>query len=207
MMTVEIRHNSYGQTRAPTLVDRFGVWLSALRIRKYVRDFSGLRVGDVGCGYNASFTRTILDRVAGAVLVDVALAPELKRHARVTAIEGKLPAALDALPDGSLDVIMCVSVLEHLSEPERALAAFKRLCAPDGVVLLNVPSWRGKWFLEFAAFRLGVAPADEMDDHKMYYDPRDLWPLLIRAGFRPSRTRVFTHKFGLNTFAVCRNGI
>ena len=206
MMTVEARQTSYGQARKPTLVDRFGVWLSARRIRKYVRDFSGLRVGDFGCGYNANFTRSILDRVSGAVLVDVALAPDLKSHGRTIAVEGELPVALDQLPDGSLDVILCVSVLEHLSEPLRALAAFKRLCAPGGIVLLNVPSWRGKWFLEFAAFRLGVAPAEEMDDHKMYYDPRDLWPLLIQAGFRPSRTTVFKHKFGLNTFAVCRNG-
>ena len=43
-----------------------------------------------------------------------------------------------------------------------------------------------------------------MEDHKMYYDPRDLWPLLVRAGFRPSHIRVFRHKFRLNTFAVCR---
>ena len=42
-----------------------------------------------------------------------------------------------------------------------------------------------------------------MDDHKTYYDVRDLWPLLIRAGSIPSLTRCFSHKFGLNTFAVC----
>jgi len=42
-----------------------------------------------------------------------------------------------------------------------------------------------------------------MDDHKMYYDERDLWPLLVRAGFAPSQIRCFSHKFGLNTFAIC----
>ena len=42
-----------------------------------------------------------------------------------------------------------------------------------------------------------------MDDHKMYYDPRDIWPMLVRAGFKPSRVKVFRHKFGLNTFASC----
>jgi hypothetical protein len=41
-----------------------------------------------------------------------------------------------------------------------------------------------------------------MDDHKMYYDPRDLWPLLVRAGFRPSAIRLHRHKFGLNLFAA-----
>ena len=69
-----------------------------------------------------------------------------------------------------------------------------------------MPSWRGKWFLEFAAFRLGLSPAAEMDDHKAYYDPRDLWPLLVEAGFKPSRISCYRHQFGLNTFPVCRRG-
>jgi hypothetical protein len=67
-----------------------------------------------------------------------------------------------------------------------------------------VPSWLGKRALEFSAFRLGLSPAEEMDDHKYYFDPKDLWPLLVRAGFRPSNIRCFRHKFRLNTFAICR---
>ena len=82
-------------------------------------------------------------------------------------------------------MLLCLSVLEHLSDPQPALSAFRRLTAPGGVTLINVPSWRGKRFLETAAFRLGVSPAEEMDDHKAYYDPPDLWPMLVRAGFRP----------------------
>ena len=66
-----------------------------------------------------------------------------------------------------------------------------------------VPSWRGRWFLELSAFRLGLSPKDEMDDHKNYYDVKDFWPLLVRAGFVPSRIQCVSHKFGLNTFAVC----
>ena len=42
----------------------------------------------------------------------------------------------------------------------------------------------------------------EMDDHKMYYAKRDLWPLLVRAGFKPSRIKLQYHKFGLNLFAI-----
>ena len=42
-----------------------------------------------------------------------------------------------------------------------------------------------------------------MDDHKWYFDPRDLWPLLVRAGFKPSEIQCHRHKFGLNTFAAC----
>ena len=199
------RVKSYGQDYQPTAVDKFGVWLSARAIHAAVPDFSGLRIGDFGCGYNASFVRSVLPKISSAVLVDVGLAPELVRNPKVNGIIGRLPQALEAIPDGQLDVVMCMSVIEHLADPLGALTHFKRLCAPGGVILLNVPTWRGKWFLEFAAFRLGVAPADEMNDHKMYYDPRDLWPLLVRAGIRPQNIKIFTHKFGLNCFAICRN--
>jgi SAM-dependent methyltransferase len=140
------------------------------------------------------------------VLVDVALADDLKQHARVRAIEGRLPDALAALPSGELDVLMMVSVLEHVADAPRLLGEVRRLLAPGGIALVNVPSWRGKTYLELSAFRLGLSPAVEMDDHKMYYDVRDLWPLLVSAGFRPSRIKCFSHKFGLNTFAVCQAG-
>jgi SAM-dependent methyltransferase len=137
-------------------------------------------------------------------LVDVALADDLKRHPKVTAIEGSLPEVLPGLDETSFDVVLCLSVLEHLWEPQEALCHIHRILGAGGVAVINVPSWRGKRFLELSAFRLRMSPADEMDDHKTYYDPRDLWPMLVRAGFRPSLIRCDRHKFGLNTSAVCR---
>jgi SAM-dependent methyltransferase len=199
----EPRTESFGEGYAPTPVDRFGVWLSARQIRRYVKSFAGLRVADLGCGYNATFARTILEEAAEVHLVDVSIAPDLKAHPHVRAREGGLPDALATLPSGELDVVMIVSVLEHLTQPLETLQEIRRLLRPGGTCLVNVPSWRGKTYLELAAFRLGVSPAAEMNDHKMYYDVRDLWPLLVRAGFRPSDIRCFSHKFGLNTFAVC----
>ena len=67
---------------------------------------------------------------------------------------------------------MIVSVLEHLWEPLQALKQIRRLLAPGGTCLVNVPSWRGSRYLELSAFKLGLSPAAEMDDHKMYYDVR-----------------------------------
>ena len=199
------RTRSYLQNGDGTIVDRFGVWLSGRQIRRFVPSFAGKRVGDFGCGFDAAFSRTIAGDVASLVLVDVVLAPDLHGDPRVRAIEGQLPGALAALPAASLDVVLIVSVLEHVADAPGLLREAKRLLAPGGVALVNVPSWRGKTLLELSAFRLGLSPAAEMDDHKMYYDVRDLWPLLVEAGFRPSRIRCFPHKFGLNTFAACES--
>ncbi|MBI3113685.1 MAG: class I SAM-dependent methyltransferase [Rhodospirillales bacterium] len=198
------RQAPYGETGRPSLVDRFGFWLSERRIRALVGDAAGKRIADVGCGYHARMAQPFLETCAGLVLVELRLAPELKTNPKVTAIEGRLPNALATLPDASLDVILCNSVLEHLSQPQETLNALRRLLKPGGVLYLNVPNWLGKWFLEFSAYRLGLSPAEEIDDHKAYYDPEDLWPMLVAAGFRPSDTVCYRHKFGLNTFAECR---
>jgi SAM-dependent methyltransferase len=197
------RTGAFGQTREPSFIDRFGVWLSARKIRGTVPAFEGLRIADLGCGYDATIARQLLPDVREAVLVDLALADSLKTHPKVAAREGTLPDVLCDLPDASLDLVMCLSVLEHLWEPQRMLSECRRLLAPGGTLLVNVPSWRGKRALEFSAFRLRLSPAEEMNDHKTYYDPKDLWPLLVRVGFTPEHIRCTTHKFGLNTFAIC----
>jgi SAM-dependent methyltransferase len=204
MTSRDTRITSFGQTSGPTLAERAGVWLSKRQIQHTVGSLAGKDVADIGCGYQAEIMRRYLDSVRSAVLVDVSLADELKAHPKVTAIEGELPAVLTHLPDRSLDVIFCMAVLEHLWEPELTLLELRRLLRPGGVCAINVPSWAGKPVLEAWTFKLGLSPAEEIEDHKMYYDPRDLWPLLVRAGFRPSHIRVFKHKFRFATFAVCR---
>ncbi len=196
------RSSSFGEGDDVTVVGRFGVWLSKRQIQKVVGPLAGRDVADIGCGYDATFMRNVLDEVGSATLLDVSLAPDLADRPRVRVIEGLLPAAMDEVADASLDVVLCMSVIEHLWEPDATLAHFRRVLRPGGVCAVNVPSWRGKRALEYSAFKLGTSPAEEMDDHKMYYDPRDLWPLMVRAGFVPHAIRCFRHKFGLNTFAV-----
>ncbi len=198
------RNKSFGQDYRPTPVDRFGQWLSARKIRSALRGFQGKAIGDFGCGYNADLVRGVLSEVASATLVDLSIAPDLKGHPHVVAIEGKLPSVLDQLSDHCLDAVICNNVLEHLWEPEVALHHIRRALKPGGTAFLNVPSWRGRFFLETAAFRLNLAPAAEMDDHKRYYSPNEFWALLVRSGFRPMEISACrSHKFGLNTYAVC----
>jgi hypothetical protein len=54
-------------------------------------------------------------------------------------------------------------------------------------------------FLEFAAFKLEIAPREEMDDHKNYYDKKSLWTLVRNSGFLPSQIKVKYTKLGMNT--------
>jgi SAM-dependent methyltransferase len=183
-------------------VDRFGVWLSQRAIRRKLPPGDALEVIELGCGYRAKLLVALRDRLRRGVGVDFHIDPALQDLVPFTFSEGPIEETLPKLADASFDVVMLISVLEHLAAPLAALESTKRLLKPGGVLLINVPTWRGKFFLEFSAFRLGFSPKLEMDDHKMYYDKRDLWPLLVRAGFKPSRIRLRYHKFGLNLFAA-----
>ena len=202
-MDAQVRSEAYGEGRPLSLVDRFGVWLSSLAVRRHAT-FEHKRVADFGCGYDARFARAILPQLREILLVDLHLAEDLKHHPKVHAVEDRIERVLPTVSGQSLDVVLCLSVLEHLAQPQLMLDEIRRVLVPGGIALINVPSWRGKALLEFSAFRLGLSPAVEMDDHKRYFDPRDLWPMLVRAGFRPSNIHCRRHKLGLNTFAVCR---
>ena len=197
------RTESYGQSRL-TFVDRLGVWLSHRRIKRELPRGNDLEVLELGCGFRATQLLALAPRLKHGTGVDFQIAPELSRLDKFTFHEGTIEEVLPRLAPQSFDAVLLISVLEHIRDPLFVIEAVRDLLKSSGVVLINVPSWRGKRWLEFSAFRLGLSPKVEMDDHKMYYNKRDLWPLLVRAGFKPSRIRLRYHKFGLNLFAVAR---
>jgi SAM-dependent methyltransferase len=194
---------AFGRGRPLVLVERFGRWSARRKVRQRLGSLRGLRVGDFGCGYEATLVCERLDEVAHATVIDLQLAPHLATDPRVTAIEGELPSALGEIEDGSLDVVLLVSVLEHVWDHVQLVAECRRVLAPGGVLYVHVPSWRGKFFLEVAAFRFGWS-TEGIDDHKRYYDPRDLWPVLRAAGFAPSAITCRHQLFGCATYARCR---
>jgi SAM-dependent methyltransferase len=196
-------HESYGQ-HGLTPVDRLGVWLSRRAIHRHLPSRNDLEVLELGCGYRATQLIALETKLKRGIGVDFQIAPELQTLEKFTFHQGAIEQILPTLERDSMDVVMIISALEHLAEPQVVLECAWRLLRPTGLLLLNVPTWNGKRFLELSAFRFGLSPKVEIDDHKMYYDKRDLWPMLVRAGFKPSQIRLRYHKFGLNLFAVAR---
>lgn len=196
---------SYG-IHGTTFVDRFGVWLSQRAIRTAISGRSDLELIEFGCGYRATHLMTFRHLLKRGVGVDFKIAEELKSIPNLVFYVDPIERVFEKLTPKSYDLVLLISVLEHLPDPLTALRQSFALLKPNGILLINVPTWRGKFFLEFSAFELGLSPKVEMDDHKMYYDKRDLWPLLVKAGFKPSLIKLNYHKFGLNLFAVVRRG-
>lgn len=203
MKNIAPNRDPYGQHNL-SWVDKFGVFLSLRAIWKHLPKRDNLEVLDLGCGYRARLLVALEKKLKKGVGVDFKICPELKNDPRLSFIESTIEQAVPKLEDESFDVILFISVMEHLWDPAEVLKQCRRLLKPSGILLVNVPTWRGKFFLELAAFNIGVSPKSEMDDHKMYYNKRDLWPLLVRAGFKPSQIALKYHKFGLNLLGAIR---
>jgi 2-polyprenyl-3-methyl-5-hydroxy-6-metoxy-1,4-benzoquinol methylase len=94
-----------------------------------------LRVLEAGCG-SAAHVRV----PAGAHVVGVDLsARQLERH---PGLHERIQADLQevALPARAFDLVVCWEVLEHLPEPERALARLADAVAEGGALVLAVPN-------------------------------------------------------------------
>ena len=198
------RSSSFGENYKKTVVDHVGIWLSTRRIVKLMNSSQVKSMGDFGCGYNADLAKPNRHLVEKMVLVDVALSQELLDSPEFETYVGVLPDVLGGVPTHSLNLIVMNAVLEHLDDPVATLESIRTILSPGGILFINVPSWLGKRVLEFFAFRLSLSPAEEMEDHRRYYNKRELWLELRRSGFFPSKIKIRRHKLGFAVFAVVK---
>ncbi|GMG81453.1 hypothetical protein LNKW23_06660 [Paralimibaculum aggregatum] len=112
------------------------------------------RVLDLGCGAGATLELLRAEREiawAGGVELD----PEAAARARALAdriwesdLQRFDPGA--AIPPGSLDLVLCLDVLEHLPWPWEVVERLSALLAPGGRLILSVPNirnWKFIWRL------------------------------------------------------------
>lgn len=197
------RVNSFGQNKEASFADRAGRYLSTRRAKKVFSKQVIKDAADIGCGYDATIGRILFSKATTLHLVDISVDYDgVANHELIH--EGHLPSVLREIEDSSLDAVLMNNVLEHLVDIDGTLQLLYLKLRSNGVMFLNVPTWRGKRLLELAAFKLNFAPREEMNDHKIYFDLKNLWPRLVLAGFRPDCIKCKTHKFGTNLYAVCK---
>jgi SAM-dependent methyltransferase len=195
------RLESYLQ-HGSTVVDRIRTRLVLGEILKRLPKGHALRVLDLGCGYHATHLKGLGDRLGEGLGVDYQVSEESRRDPRLSFVTSSIEEALPKLPANAFDAVLFISVLEHVWNPAECLSHCHRVLKAGGRLLVNVPTWYAKPVLELSAFRFGTSTACEMDDHKMYYSKRDLWPLLVRGGFKPSRIRLEYRKLRMILFAT-----
>ncbi|MEA2255725.1 MAG: hypothetical protein QOG35_1770 [Solirubrobacteraceae bacterium] len=98
----------------------------------------GARVLDVGCGTGAGTAAAAARgaRATGVVLAEGILVVARRRHPALRFVAGDA----EALPfaDGDFDAVVAGFVLNHLPDPDRAIAELARVLAPGGRVAVAV---------------------------------------------------------------------
>jgi len=141
----------------------------------------GARVVDVGCGTGDNLGA--LDDVAGRTVAGVELSEYAVRHAPPAAAGGVRAGVARAehlpFPTGCADLITSMDVIEHLDD-DAALAEYRRVVRPGGLVLLTVPAYQWLW-----------SDHDVWAAHRRRYSRRTLVAAVERAGLRPRRVTYF----------------
>lgn len=151
----------------------------------------GSRVLEAGSG-NGNLTRHLLQKKRlVAVDIDPFYTRALERRwgglDNVSVVEGDLEdhRLYDGLFDESFDSVLCVNVLEHLDNPDRALAGFARVLRPGGHAAILVPAHQ--WLF---------SDVDRAIEHRRRFEESDLRRLLEDAGFEVVSLVAF-NRFGV----------
>lgn len=130
---------SYYDTSEGKLTER----MIGLALADFVKPYPNERI--LGFGYAIPW----LDRIGGQAERTLSFMPAgqgaypwPKGHPCKTALvfEEDLP-----LPDSAVDTVLMVHALEHAQSPRDTLAEFWRVLAPNGRLIIVVPSRRGLW--------------------------------------------------------------
>jgi methionine biosynthesis protein MetW len=169
--------------------------------RKYLD--SGMNCLDVGCGDGGTSGKWLVQHGYGYLGVDVS----------ENAVDSAIAAGLDAkqiedaahLPfgDESFDAAVCIEVLEHLFEPQKAAMEMLRVLRPGGCILVTVPNvayWRRRLEMFFLGRWNPLGDYDAVlqpwrDPHIRFFTASALRRMLISVGF--SRVHIGGHSGAL----------
>lgn len=145
---------------------------------------SDATVLEAGCGegYGADLLAGTARRVL-ALDYDVTTVGHVRsRYPRVDVARANLVAL--PVPDGSVDVVVSLQVIEHLWEQERFLDECRRVLRPGGTLLVSTPN------------RITFSPGRDTPlnpFHTRELDPRELSGLVHDAGFGDVDVRGLHH--------------
>jgi SAM-dependent methyltransferase len=154
----------------------------------------GRVVADIGCG-GGSF----LDAVAGLAKATIAIEPGRSYHHSLASRGHRVHAdsrSAIAAHGGTVDIAVCFSVIEHVSDPVGLLTEIRALLAPGGIALISTPN-RDDVLMESGsdAYRRFFYRAV----HLYYFEATSLRAAASRAGFA-SCELVYRHRFPFANF-------
>jgi len=166
----------------------------------------GERVLDLGCGAGR-FVAALREAGADPVGVEVAGAALERARAvapgadlRLLADDGSIP-----LEHGSVDLVWCSEVLEHVADGSHLLQEARRVLRPGGRILVTVP-FHGRVQAALIALLRFDAHFDPQGQHLRFFTRASLAASLLAARFEPPSVRAVGRVPLLRESLVARAG-
>lgn len=203
---MNVRKNSLGESKLD-LTYYPAEYLSKRKFKNLLKkNFKPNTLIDLGCGYNFLLTQKFINEFEKIYLLDVSInQSEANKFNNVNVLLGDINNTILSIEENAIGLVYANNIIEHLDDPIKILKAIKRLASKDSLIYISVPSWIGKVVLEFFSFVLKIAPIEEMQDHKAYYNKKELWMLLVKSGYEPGSIKIKRDKFGMTTTATIFN--
>ncbi len=167
--------------------------LEAMLHAKNYNEFLHQLVANVAAGKGTALDfgagiGTFAEGLRGRVGRLLCLEPDPAQAARLLSAGFEVCGSLDAVPDGSIDVVYTLNVLEHIADDRAVLVAVRKKLKAGGRLLVYVP-----------AFALLFSDMDRLVGHERRYSLRELKEKLETAGFRIELAR---HADAIGFFAA-----
>ena len=195
-----MRKHSFGKNKL-SFLDKIIFSLRKNKILSHLSQKTEVVV-DMGCGYDATLLRSLLQKknIDRAIGVDLSFDEDIQSD-KLSLLRNDLNGTLD-ISDNSVDIVLSLAVIEHLDSPDKNLAEVYRILKPKGKLILTTPAPRAKPILEFMAYKLKIIDSTEIEDHKNYFFGKDLKEMLTSVGFKDSNIQTKTFLFGLNNLII-----
>jgi 2-polyprenyl-3-methyl-5-hydroxy-6-metoxy-1,4-benzoquinol methylase len=139
-----------------------------------------LVVCEFGCGIGA-FLPTLTKEVAKTYAVD--LYPQFAHKlAQKLGLEVEFSEDMSNIPDGSLDLVIAVEVMEHLDDPVAYTQQFARKLRPGGRLIMSAPT--ESWLYKLGRFLIGYNKYHDYHEHNAY----QLRKMISENGFNLQKT-------------------
>lgn len=171
-----------------------------LAVRPLIKN--GTTVLDLGCGYDAEFLRTISPKIKLGIGFDISV--KKKEIAKNIKLFSKKINSKLKLPKNYFDTITSLAVFEHLGKTQEVVNFSFNALRKGGTLAITTPNPKGKFLLEFLAFKLRLISQTEINDHKHYYSKNEIRKLFINAGFKKQNIKISYFWFWCNILATAK---
>ena len=155
------------------------------------------RVADLGCGAG-NMAKALKRHRADLEVFGVDISKRAISEARKNpgGVKFRL-GSLEKLPfkEGSLDAVTMFDVLEHVSDPQRALGEVRRVLKKGGIFHLFLPLDKQPGTLYHLLYKIGWQPKNKHTGHIVVFSDKEALELFKKSGLKLIKKRFSFHYF------------